>query len=175
MPFSPMTAYRGELDRGLDAGGELQWIKALQIRPGFFETLGILPALGREFTDDEARAGGPQAVILSHALWRSALGGRSDTVGTIVKLDREDFIVAGVLPPGFWFPQAADAFVPLRFLGRIDDNGANTSVIARRKAGIPLPQAKRRCLRLPRLFFAQIPGTGRATIAGSRRSCIRSG
>jgi hypothetical protein len=75
-----------------------------------------------------------------------------------VKLDREDFIVAGVLPPGFWFPQAADAFVPLRFLGRIDDNGANTSVIARRKAGIPMPQAEAEMAPITEAFLRANPG-----------------
>jgi putative ABC transport system permease protein len=75
-----------------------------------------------------------------------------------VKLDREDFIVAGVLPPGFWFPQTVDAFVPLRFLGRIDDSGANTSVIARRKAGIPLPQAEAEMAPITEAFLRANPG-----------------
>jgi predicted permease len=156
--FSSMTAYRGVLDRGLDAGGDLQWIKALQIRPGFFETLGINPALGHEFTENEARPGGPQAMILSDGLWHSALGGRADIIGTIVKIDREDFIVVGVLPPGFWFPQEADAFVPLKFLGRIDDNGTNTSVIARRKEEIPLRQAEAEMLSVTEAFLRANPG-----------------
>src|SRR5437773_1009108 len=89
--FEAIAAYRGMLDRGLDSGGELQWIKALQVTAGFFGTLGTSPALGREFTEEESRAVGPQAIVLTDGLWRSALGGRADAIGRVVRLDHEDY------------------------------------------------------------------------------------
>jgi len=36
----------------------------------FFSVLGVLPLLGREFTLDEERFGGPAAALISEQLWR---------------------------------------------------------------------------------------------------------
>ena len=45
-------------------------------------------------------------------------------------------------PRGFWFPQSADAFVPLRPAGNLGDTGYNTEMIARVKPGVTLRQAQ---------------------------------
>ncbi|HEY6342266.1 MAG TPA: ABC transporter permease [Bryobacteraceae bacterium] len=140
------AAYRGTPDLGLETGGSVEWIGALAVTSGFFRTLGITPTLGREFTEEETRPGGPQAIVLTDGLWRRAFGARPDVIGSVARLDGADYIVTGVLPAGFWFPQPADApadaYVPLRFLGTFDDRGANTSMLARLKPGIGLRQAE---------------------------------
>ena len=56
-------------------------------------------------------------------------------------LDDRSFTIVGVAPPGFWFTQAADAYVPLRPSGSMSDNGFNTGMIARLKPGIPVRRA----------------------------------
>ena len=51
---------------------------ALMVSGGFFQTLGVQPALGRAFTDEESHDAGRDAVVvLSDELWRSQFGGRS--------------------------------------------------------------------------------------------------
>ena len=40
-----------------------------------FEVLGARPALGRNFTPDEDKPGGPNVLVLSHAIWRQQFGG----------------------------------------------------------------------------------------------------
>ncbi len=68
------------------------------VSPGYFELLGIRPALGRFFAPDEDRiTGAPMpVVVLSHAFWQSALGGDSTIIGHPLRLDDETYTVIGV-------------------------------------------------------------------------------
>ena len=66
--FASASGERGTDDRFLTYGTRQEWIKALTVTADFVRTLGISPALGREFNSVETRAGGPQAVVLSEAL-----------------------------------------------------------------------------------------------------------
>ena len=47
-----------------------RWVTA-----SFFRTLGIRPAAGRFFTEEEDRPGGPPVLVLSHELWLRRYGG----------------------------------------------------------------------------------------------------
>ena len=69
---------------------------------------------GREFDGNETHPGGPQAIILTDGLWRRAFGANPAVVGRGVSLDDRSFVIVGVAPPGFWFIQPADAYIPLR-------------------------------------------------------------
>ncbi|HVR44070.1 MAG TPA: ABC transporter permease [Thermoanaerobaculia bacterium] len=80
----------------------------------FFDVLGVRPAVGRAFTPEEDAMGGPQAVILSWALWRDRFGSDPGVVGTSIRLDGADTTVVGVTGESFWLGQQADLLVPLR-------------------------------------------------------------
>lgn len=110
---------------------------------GFFRTLGTTLAEGREFDSDEVRPDGPRAIVLSGGLAHRAFGGHA-ALGLSVTVDGVRYTVAGVLPEEFWFPEAADAFVPLRTVGSVDDKGANTAMIGRLRPGIGLKLADSR-------------------------------
>ncbi|HJZ94965.1 MAG TPA: ABC transporter permease [Candidatus Solibacter sp.] len=136
--FASSAGYRGGGDRFLALNGHQEWIRTMTVTADFFRTLGIVPALGREFDGRETVAGGAQAVVLSDALWRRC-GGDSSILGQTLRLDEGSFTVVGVAPAGFWFPQRADAFVPLQPSRKsLTDSGTNTSMIARMKPGITL-------------------------------------
>jgi putative ABC transport system permease protein len=65
----------------------------------YFGTLGVTPAIGRDFEQVDGRPGSPPAVILSHALWQQRLGARTDILGSRLRLDGAEHTVVGVLPP----------------------------------------------------------------------------
>jgi putative ABC transport system permease protein len=65
----------------------------------YFSTLGIAPALGRDFTEADGRPDGPPAVIVSHGFWQQRLGGQREVIGASVRLDGAEHTLAGVLPP----------------------------------------------------------------------------
>src|SRR5262245_29713543 len=80
-------------------GTSAERLRGREVTSTYFDTVGITPALGRNFTEAEARAGGPRAVIVSDGFWRQRLGARADALGRTVKLDSADYVVIGVLPP----------------------------------------------------------------------------
>jgi predicted permease len=140
--FSSMAGYRGGGERRLVWGAGQEWIETLTVTTDFLRTLGVRPALGREFSSEETHAGGPRAIVLSDSVWRRGFGADPQVLGRAITLDNASFTIVGVLPSGFWFPQLADALVPLRPTGSLSDTGTNTQMIARLKDGIAIRQTQ---------------------------------
>src|SRR5262249_51940494 len=74
------------------------------VAPRFLEVLGIAPVLGRNFTSQEERFGGPNAVLISYRLWQWRFGGHPDAVGKILRLPGRTFTIVGVMPASFQVP-----------------------------------------------------------------------
>jgi predicted permease len=87
-------------------------ITLLEVSRGYFDTLGVQPALGRGFSAEEDLPGGPQAMVLSDGLWQSAFGGDRSIVGRTVRLNQESITVVGVMPKSF----RAETYSPTRSL-----------------------------------------------------------
>ena len=58
---------------------------------GFLRTLGVQPALGRIFTDDEFGPDNDKVVLLSHAFWTSRYGSDPEVLGSV--LQRRELLV----------------------------------------------------------------------------------
>jgi putative ABC transport system permease protein len=92
--------------------GEPEQVLMAFVTPNLFETLGVVPALGRTFTIDELPATGPGEVVISHSFWQSWFGGEPDAVGRTLTVDGSSATVVGVLPTGFRFLYDTDLWVP---------------------------------------------------------------
>jgi putative ABC transport system permease protein len=151
--FSSMAGYRGVSDHHLIADNEQEWIKTMAVSRDFLRTLGATPALGREFTAQEEIAGTVPAIVISQRLWREVFQKSPGVLGRSIKLDTITYTIVGVLPENYWFPQMADAVVVLQSRsGTVEDNGTNTSVIARLKDGYSLQQAQAETANLTQSF-----------------------
>src|SRR5258707_11483301 len=62
------AAYSGDAFT-LAGNGEPKNIFAEQVTPNFFATLGVKPALGRDFLEGEMQSDGPHVAILTNAFW----------------------------------------------------------------------------------------------------------
>ncbi len=83
------------------------------VTPTLFPMLQASPALGRLFVDGDDQPGRAPIVILSHALWQRAFGGRADIVGQTVRFDATTYTIVGVMPASFAFPDRdTGAWVP---------------------------------------------------------------
>ena len=102
-----------------------------RVGAGFFRVLGVLPAVGREFTVDEDVPGGPAVAILSHALWMSAFAGNNSILGQTILLRGEPWQVIGIMPEGFRGTVDADVWTPLRSTTTGEGGGTNYAVIVR--------------------------------------------
>jgi putative ABC transport system permease protein len=67
----------------------------------YFRTLGVRPALGRDFVQAEDTPESYQVVILSHGLWARAFGSDSAVVGRAISIGGTPMTVVGVMPEGF--------------------------------------------------------------------------
>jgi predicted permease len=99
----------------ISTGSDTRRVEAASVTPGLFRLLGVAPVLGRTFDDaDGAAPGFESAVLLSHALWRDLLGGDARAVGGDLFLNGRAVTVAGVMPPGFAFPDEHQLWLPYR-------------------------------------------------------------
>src|SRR5437867_2924767 len=91
----------------LASGGVAEFVDGIWATAGMFDTLGVLPTLGRPFTDDDDQRGGGRdgpVVIISYAFWQRKFGGASDTIGRPLTLERIPFTIVGIMPPEFFGP-----------------------------------------------------------------------
>ncbi|MBA2242681.1 MAG: ABC transporter permease, partial [Chthoniobacterales bacterium] len=70
----------------------------------YFDVLGVKPFLGRVFSSEDAAAGAKQTVVLSHNIWQTHFGSRTDIIGENITLDDVPHTVIGVMPRGFKEP-----------------------------------------------------------------------
>ena len=138
-----VAAFREAGTMVLGDAGEPRRVVAVPISASLPEVVGVAPALGRFFGRDEDRVeSAERPVVLADALWRERFGGATTVIGRTIRLDGESFTVVGVMPPGFDFPRAADAWVPLRGNPRADRDDKELAVIGRLAAGASLTQAR---------------------------------
>ena len=95
--------------RGREAAERIQ---GYRVGPSFFEALGVAPSAGRGFLAEEAREGRQRVAVLGHALWQRLYGGEP-VVGKTITIDTEPYVVVGVAPPAFQFPEGAEVWAPL--------------------------------------------------------------
>ena len=98
------AAIWGMGDRTLLGRGDPERLTTSHTTPSLAGVLGVQPALGRWFTEDEGRPGGPKAVVLSHGLWTRRFGRNPAVVGESIVLDGQPYEVIGVMPASFAFP-----------------------------------------------------------------------
>jgi len=123
-------------------------VMGAEVSPGYFRMLGVTPALGREFSADEERAGGADVLVLSDGFWRSHFGGDSAALGRTLPIDGRPHTIIGVMPPRFDPPRFGwlvdQAF--WRPFGPTDGNrswGRFLLVVGRLKRDVPVDAARR--------------------------------
>ncbi|MBV8841977.1 MAG: ABC transporter permease [Bryobacterales bacterium] len=100
-----IAAYGGGADAlNLTSRGEPERLQGTMVTANLLELLGTRMALGRNFTADEDRPGGPAAVILGYRLWQSKFEASPYVIGKTIRLNGIPRTIVGVLPSGFVFP-----------------------------------------------------------------------
>jgi putative ABC transport system permease protein len=80
----------------------------------YFEVYGVRPIIGRTFSAEEDRRGGPEVVVLNESLWRGQFGADKSILGKTVTIDGEPHTVIGILPASFTTTRHAQYWVPYR-------------------------------------------------------------
>jgi predicted permease len=131
--------------------GEPAQVNAARMSSGVFPTLDVAPLMGRFFTQQEDEQNG-QVTVVSYSLWQNRLHGDPNVLGTKLLLDREPYVVIGVMPRNFEFPlmpghmNSSDLWIPVSF-DELELSGGggflwNFTMVGRLKPGITLQQAE---------------------------------
>lgn len=109
-------------------------------------TLGVEPALGRNFTEAEDSLSGPRTVLLSWALWQRRFGGGAGIVNHTVYIDALPYTVIGVMPAWFEFPDSTSQLWLSAYNSRPEEMMQSFSdhtlgVVGRLKPGVSQAQA----------------------------------
>ena len=121
--------------------GEVRYVQDMRVSAHYFDVLGIQPFLGRGFTGEEDRPHGPNAVILSYALWQSVFRGDPQILGKEIDLKGEPYTLVGVLPRRAQPTGTADIFTPLQPHQSGECGGNNCEIILRLAPGATWQQA----------------------------------
>lgn len=116
------------------AGGNVSWT--------MFRTLGVAPALGRDFREEEDRVGGPHVAMISDRLWHDKFKARSDVVGQQITVDGVPHTVIGVMPPEFDFPNTTQVWTLMQTDPDKERGNHSWNVMGRLKPGVTLEQAR---------------------------------
>ena len=166
--FSGVFAW-SDAEFDLSPKGEVRSVPGLWVSGGYFDVLGVRPAMGRLFTarDDYRGCGLPGAVI-SYSFWRSEFAGSPAAIGKKLTISGQPVKVIGVTPPGFFGLIVGREFqialptcsiVPLRAYNALD---AGTlwwlSVVGRLKPGSSIESASAQLRSLsPGIFETTLP------------------
>ncbi|HTH47046.1 MAG TPA: ABC transporter permease [Candidatus Limnocylindria bacterium] len=105
--FSSGSAIIGE-------SGATEPLEVFHVSPEYFDTLGVNPALGRAFTEEDMKAPDSSSAILTDSYWRQHFNADPAVIGRTVRVDGRARTVVGVLRPDFRFlSSSVRLFLPL--------------------------------------------------------------
>ncbi|HUQ80458.1 MAG TPA: ABC transporter permease [Gemmatimonadaceae bacterium] len=118
------------------------------VAQNFLPVLGVRPALGRNFTDEESVWGGRKAAILTHGFWTRRFGADPKVIGHSMTLNGNPTEIVGVLPQWFDFASTfapsshVDFLEPFPISAETDQWGNTLSMIARLRPGVSVAAAQ---------------------------------
>ena len=125
----------------LSGAGTPEQVRGVHVSEAYFRLFGVAPLIGRTFSPDEDRPGGPRVMVLTNGLWKRRFGGDPGMVGRSIRINSEPFTVIGVMGPDFAGEPETDLFLP----EQADLNSANQGHFlllgARLKPGVTIEQA----------------------------------
>jgi putative ABC transport system permease protein len=139
-----------------------------RVSAGYFDVLGVRPALGRGFQPSDDVANGPRVVILSDALWRRRCDADVGIVGREITLDERLYTVIGVMPRDFEnvLGPSAELWAPIQYgMSQGRTWGHHLHTVGRLRPGVSLEHATTELKQLGQAVLAeQHPATYRGVV-----------
>lgn len=152
--FASLAVFTGFGQMDLGGNGPAKRVQSEYVSGGYFETLGVNPAIGRLLSAADDQSGSPPVVVLNYKFWQSDFGGSRSVLGKTVRLNNKPFTIIGVTEPRFtalsmanqfdlWVPLAQEKNTVARWFPGQDSMGFFGYVILGRvKPGIAVSQAE---------------------------------
>ena len=178
--FSGLAVY-DDLSLNIAAGGaDPIRVDAELVSADFFGVMGVSAAMGRVFTADEDRVPDAMRVaVISHELWQTRFGARSDIAGQSMAVNGRPFTIVGVMAPGFrgvslvsqvWIPTMM--VTTIRPVSTLENRTSRwLSMVGRLAPGRSIDDARRDLDRVARLLEKDYPESN--TNRGARITPLR--
>jgi putative ABC transport system permease protein len=178
--FSSVGAWEFRWGTELSSGNQAAALDAPLMDAGMFPTLGVSPMMGRYFTRQEVERD-EHVLILSYAVWKELFDGDPGIIGKKVNIERNPYIVIGVMPRGFDFPlrpghvENGQIWLPLHLTSQeLAEPGWRYEMIGRLKPGVTAVQAEAQVTEVEQVvrrsyppFMANLRSTGMVRPFGS--------
>ncbi|PYT97029.1 MAG: ABC transporter substrate-binding protein [Acidobacteria bacterium] len=150
--FAGLVGYRmAPMELETDRGAERIW--GYLATGNYFDVLGVKPALGRFFhQNDDVHPGDSPYAVLSYGAWQARFGGDPAIVGKTIPINRLPYTVFGVAPPDFHGTELfywPEVWVPMMMEPRIESQAwlderstSNTFLLGRLKPNVSPAQAE---------------------------------
>jgi predicted permease len=142
------------------------------VSSNLFAVLGVVPAEGRLITsaDEKERA---SVAVISYAFWQRWFGGAKDVVGRAITVEdpsrggRGELTVIGIMPAGFYFPDAlTEMWVPATTYWRFERESTERfpswarrwTAVGRLRDGVTIENAQTDMTRVGRRLTDLFPG-----------------
>jgi predicted permease len=127
----------------LTGSGEPERLRGGRMTASFFRVFAAPPILGRWFTEDEDRPGGPNVAIVAEGLWTRRFGRDAGVIGRAITLDGILRTIVGVMPDApFEALYRLEVFVPLAMALNRQEGLHDLAVFGRLKPGVTIEQAR---------------------------------
>jgi predicted permease len=123
--------------------GAAERLAGFRTSAGFFEALGVKPALGRTISADDDHPGAAPVAVLGYFAWQRRFGGDPRIIGKTVTVNGGTCTIIGVMPASFRFAFAPEMWMPFPLdpaSGSREDR--YLAVFGKLKPGVSLAQAR---------------------------------
>ncbi|HXA50354.1 MAG TPA: ABC transporter permease [Candidatus Acidoferrum sp.] len=137
--FAPLAANQ-YCRMNLTGAGEPEQLEGPCATANWFELQRASAMLGRTFLPDEDQHGRNKVVVLDYGLWQQRFGADPKIIGRTLSLDKEPWVVVGVMPPDFRpiGTTASSIYTPYV----VADNPHGLQVTGRLRPGVSLATAQ---------------------------------
>ena len=134
------------------------------VSASFFKVFRIPFLLGRPFTEEEDKPGGPFLAVINERIWRNKFGADPNIIGKKITLDNQSCLVVGVAPAQIedWTADL-DVLIPLNLMSAFGNTELNKraqhslNCYGRLKGGVSFTQAQTDCDLLQKGFTDRYP------------------
>ena len=136
-------------------------VSAVETSRNLFRLLGVAPQIGPSFSADSGlHVSGNLEAVISHRLWHSRFNGDRSIVGKFARLNGNDHLIVGVMPPGFNFPGETDLWQGLKWNFTGHSRAAHfLGAVGRLRPGVTPETAERELSALASRLARDFPGT----------------
>jgi predicted permease len=165
--FRELGALRDQSLRVVGDGIAPVSLRGALLTPSTLRVLAVQPLLGRTLSDDDDRPEAPRVMLLGWGVWQGQFGADPGILGRTLRVDGQPTTIVGVMPRRFGYPDAQQAWLPLReqLTAHPRGEGPVLRVIARLNEGVSLERARAELETIQQRLVQAWPETNKDVVA----------